>query len=174
MTTSTQAADAATDAMFGHSITPDKPAPTLTPDDLKEGAIVRHEGARVVEYTRDGAKKTAKLHLFSSKGGEGDWFSLFGTAQLDSQLRKARAGVVILLKYLGKVKTPDGNEPHTWEVRPSSAGAEQIRKVRELDWRDRETILDGQIKAAEAREKMRREVRQAPAPAPAEDDDLPF
>lgn len=167
--------------LFGKQVTPDRPAPTLEYQALEDGGvIVKHEGIKVIEYKKDGRDRKTKLHMFSSKAGQGNWFSVFGNANLDSQIRKlSRPGVIFLLRYAGKQKLEGSDrEQHMWEVAETSARLEQINQLRERDeWRTRELALDAAITAADRAELERRTSRDTsgePAPPPHEDDDLPF
>jgi hypothetical protein len=172
--------DGLTNQLFGKQLDPDKPAPTVDYDALKNGAIVTHQGYSVIEYKKDGQDRKTKLHMFATKGGIGGWFSVFGTANLDSQLRKARAGSIMLIRYAGKQK-PDATseqEQHMWEVRETAATPEQIVQLRERsEWRDRELALDAAIAAAAQAERERRESRQSgqgDGAPPHDDSDVPF
>jgi hypothetical protein len=174
--------DGLTQQLFGTAVEPDKPAPTVEYDALGRGAIVTHKGLRIIEFKKDGEDRKTKLHMFATRGGGGPWFSMFGTANLDSQLRKTRPGAVLLLRYAGK-QPVEGSEQgqHVWEVRETAATAEQIAQLRARpEWVDRELLLDGAILAAATAEKTRRQNRAASsggggdAPPPHDDEDRPF
>jgi hypothetical protein len=174
--------DGLTSQLFGRTIEPDKPAPTLDYDSLRYGAIVTHKGIRVIEYQKDGKNRKTKLHMFATQGGLGPWFSVFGTANLDSQLRKARTGAVLLLRYAGKQKEAGSEqEVHMWEVRETTASPAMIQQLRERpEWRERELALEGAIGQAALAEQERRAQRSSgsgpddEAPPPHDDNDRPF
>lgn len=174
--------DGLTGQLFGRALEPDKPAPTLDYDSLRYGAIVTHKGIRVIEYKKDGQDRKTKLHMFATQGGIGPWFSVFGTANLDSQLRKARAGAVLLLRYAGKQKEPGSEqEVHMWEVRETSASAVMIQQLRERpEWKERELALEGAIRQAALAEQERRQQRSSGSgpdddgAPPHDDNDRPY
>lgn len=175
----TPGADALTQQMFGRVLEPDRPAPTLDYDALRYGAIVVHRGIRVIEYKREGKDRKTKLHLFATRGGGGPWFSVFGTANLDSQLRKAKPGAVLLLQYAGKqpVGMPDQTEQeqHVWHVRETVATPAQVAQLRARpEWVERELALDTAIVAAAVAERERRNGNRAQESGTGHDDAPPL
>lgn len=156
---------------FFRTINPDESAPVVNRDDLHTGAIVRYVSTREVEAMG----RRSKLHVFYARGGEGVPFAVWGSSELDSQLRKLRGGTgIVFLRYNGKVTHPTmpGRTVHKWTVQEAiGAKLEHVRKVR-ADWAEQETVLDATIAAASDRDRARLEAGAAEAPP--EDDDLPF
>jgi hypothetical protein len=159
----------------------DRRAPTIDKDDLRKGVIVRHVGSRYVD------ENSAKgfRHTFKTRGGlsAGMLFETWGTAELNSMIKKLRAGAVIYLRYGGKEPHPElpGADVHKWEV-GDSRSSEITPALRDLiagnDEAQRE--LERKIAEAKDRERARFEQRRADAGARGEqppehtDDDLPF
>lgn len=165
------------DALFGRTLEADKPAPMIEREQLRAGAVVRHKSARTVK-TSSGNSVVHSFELLAAPEGT-PWFSLWGSANLNSQLRKAKPGAVLLLRYLGQDTNAD-NTPgaHQWEVKPSTAPAASVQLYlssgdRPRAVRDFATIID----QAQAAERERRASRRSDAPAAPEhtdDDFIPF
>jgi hypothetical protein len=124
--------------------------------------------------------RTSRLHTFYARGGEGVPFAVWGTAGLDSQLRKLRGGPgIVFLRYNGLVPHPTvpDRKVHRFTVQEAvGAKLEHVRKVRE-QFADAETALDAVVAEAAERDKQRLMAQTSsqwePGPVP-EDDDLPF
>jgi len=84
---------------------------------LRQGVVVQFRGTR--RFARSNDNGTTVVHVFLARGGKGERFSTFGTAQLDSKLRGVKPGSILWLSYGGK-KLIDGQEAHDWNV--SDAG----------------------------------------------------
>lgn len=165
-----------TDALFSAPLEADKPAPTVAPEDLVQGAIVRKVGERPITWQKDGGTRRATIHIFSSVANPDRWFSLFGSVNLDSQLRKVRAGAAVLLRYAGKMALGDGSdrELHTWEIRQTMANPAQLQQLLgTAEWAPRLQALDLAITQAAQREAERRQLGQQPEAPPHTDADAP-
>ena len=162
---------------FTQKVEPDKNAPTLDREVLRLSQIVQYKGVRFIEYDKDGATQKTRKHIFASQGGAGPWFSLWGSMNLDSQLRQLRPAAVFKLTYLGQEDLGENNKPFTWEVLTTSATPAQVDQIRQREpWPDHERQLLEAIARQAAEEHARRDARRAagdPA-ADAGDDDLPF
>ena len=113
---------------------------------LTHGVILQFRGTRKFDR-KDGPGQTV-VHTFLARAGDGERFSLFGTAQLDSKLRAIRTGGVIWLSYGGK-KAIDGQETHDWTV--SDGGrltADALTVLRKHSVKE-EAALDVAIAAAQ-------------------------
>lgn len=165
-----------TDALFSAPLEADKPAPTVNPEDLVQGAIVRKVGERPITWQKDGTTRRATIHLFANVANLDRWFSLFGSVNLDSQLRKVRDGAAILLRYVGKRPADDGSakELHTWEIRQTMANPAQLQQLlATAEWAPRLEALDLAITQAAQREQERRATGQQPEAPPHTDADAP-
>lgn len=165
------------DALFGKKVQPDKYAPTVPPESLAAALIVRYMGEQIIEYKKDGEDRRAKKQLFASRGGEGRWFSVFGSPNLNSQLRKVRTGGILLVKYRGKEPDELQRDVHVWDVAESTATLDQVRALRATPaWVEREESFELEFQVASDADKERMNTRRAapPEPPPHTDDDLPF
>lgn len=160
---------------YFRTVNPDESASIVAREELTQGAIVKFIGTRKVENRGMGRMST--IHTFYARGGEGLPFALWGSSELDSQLRKLR-GSVVFLKYNGKHAHPTvpDRTVHKWTVQEAvGARVEHIRKVRE-GFAEQEAALDAAIGAAVERDKAR---LAAGGPGldevpPPDDSDLPF
>lgn len=159
---------------FFRTINPDESAPMLTREDLAQGSIVRFIGTREVDNRSTGRR--SKIHTFYARGGEGVPFAVWGSVELDSQLRKLRGGAgVVFLRYNGKIPHPTmpGRTVHKWTVQEAlGAKPAHIAKARE-GFVEQEAALDAAIAAAAEADKARLAAGAA-MDAPPDDDDLPF
>jgi hypothetical protein len=158
---------------FFRTVNPDESAPVVTREELAQGVIVRFIGTRETDNRTTGRK--SRIHTFYARGGEGIPFAVWGSVELDSQLRKLRGGSgIVFLRYNGKVEHPTmpGRTVHKWTVQEAvGAKLDHVRKARE-PFAEQEAALDAAVAAAAERDKAR---LAAGAPdAPPEDDDLPF
>lgn len=160
---------------FFRTIKPDEQAPVINRDDLRDGTIARYINTKTVEVTG----RKSHLHVFYARGGEGVPFGLWGSAELDSQLRKLRGGTgIVFIRYNGKQPHPSAPDRtvHKWTVQEAvGAKLEHVRKARE-PFAEQESALDAVIAAAAERERARLAesgpgLEQIPPP---DDDDLPF
>jgi hypothetical protein len=158
---------------FFRTINPDESAPVITREELAQGAIVRFIGTRETDNRTTGRK--SRIHTFYARGGEGVPFAVWGSVELDSQLRKLRGGSgIVFLRYNGKIDHPTmpGRTVHKWTVQEAlGAKAGHIAKARE-PFAEQEAALDASIAAAAERDKAR--LAAGAADVPPEDDDLPF
>jgi hypothetical protein len=164
-----------TDALFGSPLEPDKPAPTVNVEDLAVGAIVYKMGERVVTFPREGKTRKATIHIFSPAYNRDRWFSLFGSANLDSQIRKVRPGAAILITYSGKHALDDGSgrELHTWQIRQTQANPAQLQQLLGTgEWQLKVQALDLAITQAAQREQERRAAGRSPEAPPLTDADF--
>lgn len=165
-------------AIFDRPIQPDKYAPTIPPEHLDEALIVKYEGEQTIEFTKDGETRRVKKHVFQSRGGEGAYFSVFGSPNLNSQLRKVRQGATLLIRYRGKEPDELGRDVHVWDVTGTTATTDHVRQLRATGpWVTRETLFELARQSAASAEKDRlasRRAGQPPEPPPHTDDDLPF
>lgn len=154
--------------------TPDEPTgPKVPREFLAPGFIVQFRGTRKFPRTENGIEKFSTVHTFLANGGEGQRFSAYGTAQLDSLLRTARLGDIIWLRYAG-LEEVEGNRTHTWFVSEARRGIslEQLRTMRQ-HYKTSEVELDRVI--TDARQVQRGQAEGASHPADAADaDDLPY
>jgi len=112
---------------------------------LIHGVILQFRGTR--RFARKDGDGQTVVHTFLARAGEGDRFSLFGTAQLDGKLKDIRSGSYIWLSYGGK-KTLDGQETHTWNVSDGGRlSAESLARLRKNSTAE-EAELDAKIAAA--------------------------
>lgn len=164
-----------TDALFSPPLEADKPAPTINAEDLVSGAIVRKKGERLVKFKREGKDRQTTVHMFESAANPDRWFSLWGSQNLDSQLRKVKPGQAMLLRYNGKRTLDDGTgrEVHTWEIRVTSANPAQLQQLLgTADWQPRVQALDLAITQGAQREAERRAAGSSePEPPPHTDAD---
>lgn len=163
------------DALFGRSVEPDKPAPIIEHSHLHAAVVVRHRSTRQVK-TRTGG---STIHAFAlGVAPDAPWFSLWGSANLNSQLRKLRPGAVVLLRYAGQVTNPDETPgAHQWEVRATSAPVAKIAEyLAGEDVAKRMRELTTIIERAGTEDRERRDARRAAnEPPPHTDDDfIPF
>jgi hypothetical protein len=166
---------------FFRTINPDESAPVVDREALKAGAIVRYIGARDTENRTTGRR--SKIHTFYSEGGEGVAFAVWGSVELDSQLRKLRGGTgVVFLRYNGKVPHPTmpDRTVHKWTVSEAvNARLEHIRSARE-PYKEAEETLNGVIAAAAEADRQRMLAQGGPGGPgyedvpPPPDDDTPF
>jgi hypothetical protein len=161
---------------FFRTIQPDESAPVVAREDLAQGAIVRFISTRETDNRTTGRK--SRIHTFYARGGEGVPFALWGSAGLDSQLRKLRGGTgIVFIRYNGKVEHPTmpGRTVHKWTVQEAvGAKLDHVRKARE-GFAEQEAALDATIAAAAERDKARLLAQGAmDEPPPPDDDDLPF
>lgn len=158
---------------FFRTINPDESAPVVERAELAQGAIVRFIGTREVDNRQTGRR--SRIHTFYARGGEGVPFAVWGSVELDSQLRKLRGGTgIVFLRYNGKVDhaTMPGRTVHKWTVQEAvGAKREHVQKAREA-FTEHEAALDTAVAAAAERDKARL-AAGAELPPP-EDDDLPF
>lgn len=158
---------------YFRTVNPDESAPIVDRSELSQGVIVKFIGTRKVDSHTPG-RRYSTIHTFYARGGEGLAFAVWGSTELDSQLRKLR-GNILYLRYGGKqphATLPD-RTVHKWAIQEAlGARPEHIRKVRET-FADQEAALDVAIGAALERDKARMALGQPEAPPP-EDDDLPF
>src|SRR4051812_12915355 len=148
-----------TEALFSPPLQADKPAPTINAEDLAGGAIVRKTGERPVAFKREGKDRKTTVHMFESVANPDRWFSLWGSQNLDSQLRKVKPGQAMLLRYTGKRALDDGSgrELHTWEVRVTSANPAQLQQLLgTAQWQPLVQQLDLAITQGAQREAERR------------------
>lgn len=163
---------------FFRTVNPDESAPVIGREDLAQGAIVRFIGTRDTDNRTTGRK--SRIHTLYARGGEGVPFAVWGSVELDSQLRKLRGGAgIIFLRYNGKVEHPTmpDRTVHKWTVREAvGVKLEHVRKARE-PFAEQEAALDAAIAAAAERDKARLAAAGPGAESdvpPPEDDDLPF
>lgn len=160
---------------FFRTINPDEAAPIVDRADLTGGVIVRYLGVREVPNRVTG--RTSRIHTFYARGGEGVPFAVWGSAELDSQLRKVRlAPGIVFLRYNGKHPHPTmaDRTVHKWTVQEAvGAKLEHVRKAR-APFADREAALDTVISEAAARDRERLAATGVTDAPPPEDDDLPF
>jgi hypothetical protein len=158
---------------FFRTINPDESASVVGREDLAQGVIVRFIGTRDTDNRTTGRK--SRIHTFYARGGEGIPFAVWGSVELDSQLRKLRGGTgVVFLRYNGKIPHPTmpGHTVHKWTVQEAlGAKLEHVRKARE-PFAEQEAKLDAAIGAAAERDKARLAAGQQDTPP--DDDDLPF
>lgn len=167
-----------TEALFSPPLEADKPAPTINAEDLTAGAIVRKKGERLVSFKREGQPRKTTVHIFESAANPDRWFSLWGSQNLDSQLRKVKPDQAMLLQYLGKRTLDDGTarEVHTWQIRVTSANPAQLQQLLgTAEWTQRVQALDLAITAGAQREAERRALTGSsePEPPPHTDQDAP-
>lgn len=147
-----------------------KTGPKVKKEDLAKGVIVKHVGTRRIDR-RDGTVST--VHTFLNRAGAGKRFSLWGTSQLDSILRQAKPGVIVYLRYVGKIDTPNGQAEHQWQVN-AATGAVPVSTLDEFT--ARHDVLDNAIDEADAAYQSRAQAdgmhRDEDAPPP--DDEVPF
>jgi hypothetical protein len=159
---------------FFRTINPDESAPVVTREELGQGVIVRYIGTREVDNRSTGRR--SRIHTFYARGGEGVPFAVWGSVELDSQLRKLRGGSgVVFLRYNGKIDHPTmpGRTVHKWTVQEAlGAKAGHIAKARE-QFTEQEAALDAAIVSAAEADKARLAAGAA-MDAPPDDDDLPF
>jgi len=158
---------------FFRTINPDESAPVVNRDDLTQGTIARFISTREVESMG----RKSRLHVFYARGGEGVPFAVWGSAELDSQLRKLRGGAgIVFIRYNGKQPHPSmpGRTVHKWTVQEAvGAKLEHVRKVR-APFADQEAALDKVIAEAVERDRARLATSGTDEPPPPDDDDLPF
>lgn len=164
--------------IFTQRVEPDRPAASVNRELLRTPQIVKYIGPRYIEYEKDGAMQKTKKQLFQAQAGHGPWFAVWGTLNLDSQLRQLRLGALIRLRYLGQDENAEADrKPHLWEVSATSATPAAVDKLRAAEpWPSYEAQLLAGIEQAKAEDQARRDARQAAAevPPPDQDDDLPF
>ncbi len=165
--------------IFTKRVEPDRPAPTLERELFTEPQIVQYKGVRFIEYKKDGEDRRTKKHLFAAAGGAGPWFSLWGSMNLDSQLRQLNAAAIIRLRYAGQIEERDGNKPHLFDVTATSASPAAIDQLRNVpEWKEREEWLAGRIAAALADDQAKRDAKRTAhddgAPPHDDDDQPPF
>ncbi len=165
---------------FTRPVEPDQRAPLLDRDVLKVPQIVQYRGPRRITYTKDGQEQHTTKHYFASQAGRGPWFSLWASADLDSQLRQLRTGALFKIRYVGNVDQGDGTTRHTFDVRTTTATPQQIDTLRNMpEWKDAELSLLNAIAQAKATEEHRRDERRQAAeargeePPPPDDEDQP-
>ena len=172
----------ATETMKGFNpVTPEARGVQVDREALATGVIVQHVGTRYV----DSDKARGFRHTFRTRGGlvGGMVFEIWGTAELNGMLKKLRPGVIMFLRYGGKVRHPDlpGADVHKWDVR-DSRHSEVTPELREAikDNGDAQFALEAVISDVREKERARFEQRRADAqargeePPPHTDDDLPF
>lgn len=173
MTTTQQDTKSGIDALFGGNVPPDRTAPMLEREHLERPIVVRHKGTRAVK-TNNGM---STIHTFSLVAAEDKWFSLWGSANLNSQIRKLKPGAVLQLGYTGQVTNDDGTPgAHQWLVRPSTATLQSIvAYLGRPDEVKRTAELVEAIDRAQAADRERRAARAGgPDGPPHDDDDMPF
>lgn len=163
---------------YFRTVNPDESAPVVDRAALTQGVIVRFIGTRRVENATQGPGRTSNIHTFYARGGEGIPFAVWGSQELDSQLRKLRGGTgIIFLRYNGKHPhaTVPGHTVHKWSVQEAlGAKLEHVRKARE-PFAEQEAALDKVIGDAAARDRERLAAAGiGGSDVPPEDDDLPF
>ena len=161
---------------FFRTIQPDESAPVVGREDLAQGTIARFIGTRETDNRTTGRK--SRIHTFYARGGEGVPFAVWGSVELDSQLRKLRGGSgIVFIRYNGKVPHPTmpGRTVHKWTVQEAlGAKLDHVRKARE-PFAEQEATLDATIAAAAERDKARlASLGSMDEPPPPDDDDLPF
>lgn len=162
--------------MFGRNVEADEPAPIIEREHLTQAAIVKHKGSRMVQVNG----RSSMVHSFKLLGApQGTpWFSLWGSANLNSQLRKVKPGSTLLLRYIGQERNPDDTPgAHKWDVKPSTVSdnmlqtylqrPERVQLIRELA-----TVAERALVADRERRQAAR--NESPAGPPHDDDDLPF
>lgn len=158
---------------FFRTVNPDESAPVVERAELSQGAIVRFIGTREVDNRQTGRR--SRIHTFYARGGEGVPFAVWGSVELDSQLRKLRGGTgIVFLRYNGKTEhaTMPGRTVHKWTVHEAvGAKMEHVRKARE-QFAEQEAALDAAVAGAAERDKER--LAAGAAEPPPDDDDLPF
>lgn len=163
-------------ALFGRNVEADEPAPIIEREHLKAGALVKHKGSRTVMVSG----RSSVVHSFKLLGAPAGtpWFSLWGSANLNSQLRKVKSGTTMLLRYVGQQRNDDDSPgAHQWEVRPSTVSdnmlvqylqrPERVQLIRELA-----TVCERAL--TDDRERRKAHQNDNPAGPPHDDDDLPF
>ena len=112
---------------------------------LLRGVILQFRGTR--RFTRKDGNGQTVVHTFLARAGDGNRFSLFGTAQLDDKLKGIRPGSSVWLSYGGK-KMLDGQETHTWNVSDGGRlSAESLLRLRKNSTEE-EAQLDALIATA--------------------------
>ena len=166
---------------FGPEVQPDRPAPTIDRELLRQPQIVQYIGARVIEYKKNGEDKRTRKQVFASAGGNGPWFSLWGTMNLDSQLRQVKYGAIVRITYKGQEADAAGNQPHLFSVQVANGTRAQLDALRAQDeWAQAETWLRDQIEKQRADDMAKRDAARADGAAsgddvpPHDDADLPF
>lgn len=163
--------------MFGPNVEPDAPAPLLERDHVKAGVVVLHKRTDSVTTKNGRSLKHVFAVVNAPKGTP--WFSLWGSANLNSQLNKLKAGQVVFLRYLGQNENPDGSPgAHMWNVQGTTASASQLRAVldkpeRAAAIRDFSTLLERTLQAEREKRDANRQA-SSPAGPPHDDDDIPF
>jgi hypothetical protein len=115
-------------------------------DALGDGVVVKYKGAR--RFPRASEPGTTTVQIFITRGGTGQRFSVFGTAQLDSKLRNVKKDSVIWIRYGGK-KVIDGNETHDWQISDAGARLDDLQIANLCKNSEREHVaLDRAIAAA--------------------------
>lgn len=170
------------DAMFGGNLEADQPAPVIEKERLRAGAVVKHKSTRQVK-TRTGMGTVHTFQLLRAPKGT-PWFAVWGSANLNSMLRKARPGSTLLLRYRGQERNADGSDgAHLWDVKPSNVSDNQLatyldaapraQAIRELS-----TVIEQSLAAERDKRNAQRNGGNAGDPfgeAPAyTDDDVPF
>lgn len=163
-------------ALFGRNVEADEPAPIIERAFLAPGAIVKHKGSRTVMVSG----RSSMVHSFKLLGAPAGtpWFSLWGSANLNSQLRKVKPGSTLLLRYVGQQRNDDDSPgAHQWEVKPSTVSdnmlgqylqrPERVHLIRELA-----TVCERAL--TDDRERRKAQQNDNPAGPPHDDDDLPF
>lgn len=168
-----QDASPSLNALFGENLPADRPAPIIERALLDLGFAVRHQNTRQVK-TNNGV---STIHAFSLLGISKDapWFSLWGSANLNSQLRKAKPGAVLYLRYAGQVLNDDGTPgAHQWKVKPSTAAPAAISAyLSGSSIRARVDDLTTAIAAALMADRERRALRRTDVIGWHDDDDDP-
>lgn len=163
--------------MFGRNLEADAPAPIIEREHLKAGAVVQHKGTHQVKTANGPSVK----HTFRLVGAPDNtpWLALWGSANLNSQLRKAKPGSVLLLRYRGQDNNPDGSPgAHLWDVKPSNVSLPQLLKYlespeRQTAIRELATVIQRAHEADRERRQAQRE-SSSPFGPPHDDDDIPF
>lgn len=162
------------DELFTQHVQPDRPAPTLERECLKVPQIVQYKGPRWIEYEKGGEAKKTKKQIFAAQGGTGPWFSVWGSMNLDSQLRQLRPGTLLRLTYLGQEEIDQDNKPHMWEVTATTATASAVAELRSrTPWPERERALLLDIERAQQEALARRDAARAVGEEPPPPDDEP-
>lgn len=165
--------------VFTQDIPADRPAVTLDRDVFRTPQIVQYKGPRWIEYEKDGSTQRTKKQLLATQAGHGPWVAIWGSMNLDSQLRKLKLGAVLRLRYLGVDDTVEGDrKPHLWEVTATTASMAQVDELRgKAPWPAYERALLDAVERAKAENLARRDAAHAATeepPPPDDEDRLPF